>query len=322
MSKIIITTSPSTQSLANRLYLSLQARFDKNVALGFDAFISPNGNREMQIAQLIADTTALLILIGDDWLADGWINDENHPLRLAIRHATAQQKRIIVIVCENASMPSVKDLPMIYVPIFLENVPLPLRSAYYDENLRRIINTIMDAVSIQASRVDESGSPIPTHVRIQLELANRWRRFLAYILDLIFLYGLIFMLATAVASQYNRLLTRSEYQRFTDTLELVVFTLTAAYFIVSTATGGQTFGKMVMKIQVIRTSGAKVGWIASIRRYSIIAISSIAFLLDWQAIYSLFVIIGFLGYVVIFFDNRRQGWHDKLANTVVINKKG
>jgi hypothetical protein len=133
MSKIIITTSTNTQSIANRLYSSLQTRFSNNVILGFDDFITPDGNRDMQMEQLIADTSTLLIIIGDDWLADRWIDDEAHPLRLAIRHAMTQQKRIIVITAENASLPTVKDLPMAYVPIFLENVPLHLRNAYYQK---------------------------------------------------------------------------------------------------------------------------------------------------------------------------------------------
>jgi uncharacterized RDD family membrane protein YckC len=44
--------------------------------------------------------------------------------------------------------------------------------------------------------------------------------------------------------------------------------------------------------------------------------------LDWQAVYSILAIVILLDYVALVFDPKGQSWHDKLADTVVINKPG
>jgi len=65
---------------------------------------------------------------------------------------------------------------------------------------------------------------------------------------------------------------------------------------------GQTPGKRVMGIRLVRTDGSRVTWGNAIRR-------EIGYWLSY---------ILFLGYLWILVDNRRQGWHDKLAGTLVV----
>jgi uncharacterized RDD family membrane protein YckC len=65
---------------------------------------------------------------------------------------------------------------------------------------------------------------------------------------------------------------------------------------------GQTAGKWVMGLRVVRTDGQRVRFWAAVRRQIGYWISGILF----------------LGYVWILFDNRRQGFHDKLAGTFVV----
>ena len=65
---------------------------------------------------------------------------------------------------------------------------------------------------------------------------------------------------------------------------------------------GQTPGKRVMGVRVVRSDGQRLKWGNAIRREVGYWISSFL----W------------LGYLWVLVDNRRQGWHDKLAGTMVV----
>ncbi len=68
--------------------------------------------------------------------------------------------------------------------------------------------------------------------------------------------------------------------------------------------GGQTIGYKAMGLRVVRLrDGGPIGWGQALGRFLSYIISGI---------------FG-LGYIWILFDGRRQGWHDKLAGTVVIS---
>ncbi len=65
---------------------------------------------------------------------------------------------------------------------------------------------------------------------------------------------------------------------------------------------GQTPGKRVLGVRVVRTDGKRLSFWNALRRVIGYIVSSILF----------------LGYLWILFDNRRQGFHDKLAGTMVV----
>ena len=65
---------------------------------------------------------------------------------------------------------------------------------------------------------------------------------------------------------------------------------------------GQTPGKRVLGVRVVRTDGKRLNFGNALRRSIGYVISSILF----------------LGYLWILFDNRRRGFHDKLAGTMVV----
>jgi len=69
------------------------------------------------------------------------------------------------------------------------------------------------------------------------------------------------------------------------------------------ATTGQTPGKAVMGVRIVRVSGRPMNLITAGRR-------SLGYVLSFAS-------IG-LGFLFILSDDRRQGWHDKIAGTVVI----
>jgi uncharacterized RDD family membrane protein YckC len=117
----------------------------------------------------------------------------------------------------------------------------------------------------------------------------------AYILDMIFL-NIIFGLIGAIffsSSTAKIVLELTIYVSF----EVFYFTLFWVY------QNGQTLGNRVVGIRVIRESGEPLTILNGIVRYFGYFISSLCF---------------GLGFLWMLWDGKKQGWHDKLARTLVI----
>ena len=141
-----------------------------------------------------------------------------------------------------------------------------------------------------------------------------WRRLWAYIIDkfilylmslILFLIGLIAMGLGGV-SPWSIIVT-GDLPRGMG-LFMAVYLLTAlfmdmTYFIWFHGTVGRTLGKRLFGLRVIRISGEKMTLGIAFLRWVGSLISGIFF---------------FLGFVWIAFDNRKQGWHDKIATTLVV----
>jgi uncharacterized RDD family membrane protein YckC len=76
-----------------------------------------------------------------------------------------------------------------------------------------------------------------------------------------------------------------------------------AYFSAMWAWKGTTVGGIVVNLQVVRQDGQPLGFLAAFVR-SLAALFSAAIL--------------FLGFFWIGWDPAKQGWHDKIAGTVVV----
>ena len=74
------------------------------------------------------------------------------------------------------------------------------------------------------------------------------------------------------------------------------------YFVFFCILAGQTPGKRLAGVRVVRTSGQPVTFGVALRRFIGYFISGILF----------------LGFLWVLLDARRQGWHDKIAGTYVI----
>ncbi len=121
------------------------------------------------------------------------------------------------------------------------------------------------------------------------ELASRFKRLIAFIIDGILLGivgGLFGLQLELVGGSAISLLVGAGYQW---------------YFL--TQHKGQTPGKMVMGIYVIKADGTKISDTDAILRYVGYVIGS--------------VIIG-LGFLWAFFNSNKQGWHDMIAKTYVV----
>lgn len=81
-----------------------------------------------------------------------------------------------------------------------------------------------------------------------------------------------------------------------------------AYFVGFWTWRGQTPGMMLLGLRVAREAdGTNPGLVRSILRYA-------GYFLSWIAL--------FIGFIWVAFDSRKQGWHDKIAGTVVVRRAG
>lgn len=78
------------------------------------------------------------------------------------------------------------------------------------------------------------------------------------------------------------------------------------YFTWFHGTIGQTPGKMLMRLRVVQATGEPMTF-------------GIAFL-RWVG-YLISTLAAYLGFIWIAFDRRKQGWHDKIAGTMVVTGK-
>jgi len=128
-----------------------------------------------------------------------------------------------------------------------------------------------------------------------------WRRFAAILIDTI-----ILDLFTAILALTGNLIIPVD-DGFTYAVIIpyygMALLLNAAYFIYFHGTTGQTPGKRALRLRVVRTDGEAMT-------------PGIAFL-RWVG-YIISKIPLFLGFIWAAFDNRKQGWHDKIAGTCVI----
>lgn len=147
--------------------------------------------------------------------------------------------------------------------------------------------------------------------------AGFWRRMLAFFMDkiilfctsLIILFIGILALSLGFLSHYRELMP----ERLRDvsiTFVLLYYLMTAfismLYFTYFHGTTGQTFGKMIFGLQVVQATGEKMT-------------VGIGFL-RWVG-YIFSAIVFYLGFIWIAFDRKKQGWHDKIAGTLVIRVK-
>lgn len=138
-----------------------------------------------------------------------------------------------------------------------------------------------------------------------------WQRFVALSIDMIILY-----IFTIILFLIGNFIVPFHYDSMylTDTSSALIYAvffpyygmavlINAAYFIYFYGTTGQTPGKKLLGLKVVRTDGKPVTFGIAFLRWVGYIISKLPF---------------FLGFIWVVFDGRNQGWHDKIAGTYVI----
>lgn len=128
-----------------------------------------------------------------------------------------------------------------------------------------------------------------------------WVRFVALLID-----GIALGIITAAISPLfgPTVQTVGNELEFNAAANAVSTLLGLVYFIGFWAWRGQTVGMMPFNLRVVRADdGTRIDWVRGLLRYVGLIISIIPL---------------FIGLIWAAFDSRKQGWHDKIANTVVI----
>ena len=147
--------------------------------------------------------------------------------------------------------------------------------------------------------------------------AGFWRRLAAFIIDRVILYFVyLFILLAGIAALPRGFPLNSQRLPINTIMDIglefavsycvAIGLINMLYFTCFHGYGGQTPGKMISGIKVVRVAGGEMT-------------PGIAFL-RWVG-YLISLISGvvlYLGFLWVLIDKRKQSWHDKIAGTFVV----
>lgn len=179
-----------------------------------------------------------------------------------------------------------------------------------------------DAVPVAAPPLPAAAVPPPTTTAALEDYAGFWKRLAAYIVDVLVLYipNLLIMKAfgedAAQATLQQAMLTAgpnldalvAAYGRYYETMHVAIALTTLLawlYFALCESSAWQaTVGKLAMGIRVTDLQGRRISFPRALGRYAAKILSAMILL---------------LGFLMIAWTRRKQGLHDLLANTLVLN---
>ena len=126
-------------------------------------------------------------------------------------------------------------------------------------------------------------------------------RFLAFLIDFLLLFCIVLVIGVLV----NLILpSTASYGDFRAYAKNISSFIGIVYFVLLTYFYQGTFGKKVMGLKVVTANNERPSFLTIFLREVIGKfVSGIVF---------------FLGFIWILFDKNKQGWHDKIAKTLVI----
>lgn len=146
-------------------------------------------------------------------------------------------------------------------------------------------------------------APPPTTTLSDLPKAGFWIRGVASMIDSLLL-GIVQLIFAAVLGLTTGDLDPQSGAAIGLLTSIASIVVGIAYAVFFTGYCGQTPGKMLLRIKVIRTSGAEIGY-------------GRAFLREIPGKFLSSIILG-IGYLMVAFDDRKQGLHDRIADTFVV----
>jgi uncharacterized RDD family membrane protein YckC len=136
-----------------------------------------------------------------------------------------------------------------------------------------------------------------------LRYAGFWVRFVAFILDAIVLAVLTTALAPLIGGG-NVVTVENGAYTVNYAANAIGLLIDLVYFVGFWTWRGQSPGMIPFNMRIVLAAdGGKVDVVRSLLRYVGLIIS---------------IVILFLGVIWVGFDRRKQGWHDKIAGTVVV----
>lgn len=145
----------------------------------------------------------------------------------------------------------------------------------------------------------------------QFIYAGFFSRLAAFLIDSVFLALILLIVKVPVwvmkMSMPDAFLFQPFLFEFT-VADVFFYLLTLAYYVLMTYYSGATVGKHLMKLKVVDENGQKLTFMSVLIRESVGKYLS-AFLVN-------------IGYIMVAFDSRKQGLHDKIADTCVVYRHG
>jgi len=137
--------------------------------------------------------------------------------------------------------------------------------------------------------------------REDIKLAPIEKRVLAHVIDDFILSALLFIIISDTISSANSV---EEIINVVNNLVLEFMAIKFIYHTIFTSLYGASIGKILVKIKVINVNDfSNISIFTSLNRSFIRLVSE-----------SLF----YLGFLWAFFEQNKQSWHDKTANTIVV----
>ncbi|MUK88841.1 RDD family protein [Ornithinibacillus sp. L9] len=150
---------------------------------------------------------------------------------------------------------------------------------------------------------EENAHTATDHLMPTKRYAGFWMRFWAYILDLIVVFSINGILFVPFKFINDGTVINIGFWTLTGIIGSIIFYL---YFLLMTRKFGQTLGKMILGIKVIREDDQPLEW------------SDLLF----REVVGRFLhrIFGFLAllYIIVGFTKEKQGLHDIIGNTRVV----
>lgn len=145
----------------------------------------------------------------------------------------------------------------------------------------------------------------------QVIYAGFYSRLAAFITDNILLAIVLLIVKVPLwiveASASDLFLFKPFIYKFT-VVDVFYYLLTLTYFVLMTYYSGATVGKHLLKLKVVSSDGEKLTFMSVLIRESV------------GKYLSTFIV--YIGYIMAAFDSRKQGLHDKIADTYVVYKYG
>lgn len=243
-----------------------------------------------------------------------------------------------------AEPPVAQSLPPVFAPYTAVAAPFYNRAGPGLVKYHPLAEGILGFPYELEAQPQEFYSYVDNHDR--LIFARRvgfWKRFLATLLDLIFLFIPYLFLSYADYTYFDRgktgaLEISSRSTPNPDATAPLTYAFLVAILVYFFVTGvfwtGQSIGKRVLKLRVIKLDGQKPDWLTGIVRYlagylisaNILALAIAALLVEGLG-FNLTAsgLVGILffgwGFWWIGRDALKQGWHDKLARTLVVDTR-
>lgn len=329
MSQIIISyNKDDTQTAAIQLNHYLGERFGAHaVTMGANNLVQVGEVDAEAVEKRVKQAEILLILIGNHWLDGDWINEAENPDRLAMVTAFANNKRALPVLVDGAAMPSLEQLPNDLSPL-VRRKPIQLRDETFQADAMRLASALEDFIPLyytdpiavkgtsSSNSIDDRYVSDDRYAYANYAFAGTGTRLIAYFIDNFIQSLIAYVIGTVVGSVLApsiQVRTFEELRAAQTNLAIVgVFIGFAVYFLYLTyfwTRSGQTPGKRMMGIRVIHQDGR----LLTTREAIIRALGY----------YANAFVFG-LGFLMILFDVKKQGWHDKMAGSFVVrieNKK-